>query len=142
LAGGTDYAGFLNELSDAVELVIATDSGTAHLAALARPILSLFGGSPWRRYAPLGRFNAVLTREVPCSPCRQFDRESINLCHTQECLTNLRPEQVERGLDAYLAGGDFRVPRHVSGIWIAQSPWERHLPEMSGTIQRGLTAFS
>jgi heptosyltransferase-2 len=138
LSGGADYAGFLRELEDAVDLVIATDSGTAHLAALARPIVSLFGGSPWQRYAPLGRFNAVLTRWMPCSPCRQFDRGTINLCHTQECLTNLRPEQVEQGLDAYLAGEDFRRPRLIGGMWIAQAPWERHLPEESRlNLQRG-----
>jgi ADP-heptose:LPS heptosyltransferase len=131
LVGGVDYAGFLSELEDAVDLVIATDSGTAHLAALSRPILSLFGGSPWQCYAPLGRCNAVLTRGMPCSPCRQFDRETINLCHSQECLTNLRPEQVEQGLDAYLAGEDFRPPRLIGGIWIAQAPWERQLPEES-----------
>jgi hypothetical protein len=131
VAGGTDYAGFLSELEDAVDLVIATDSGTAHLAALSRPILSLFGGSPWQRYAPLGRCNAVLTRWMPCSPCRQFDRGTINLCHTQECLTNLRPDYVEQGLDAYLAGEDFRQPRLLATMWIAQAPWERHLPEES-----------
>jgi ADP-heptose:LPS heptosyltransferase len=131
LIGGADYAGFLNELQEAVDLVIATDSGTAHLAALGRPILSLFGGSPWQRYAPLGRFNAVLTRWMPCSPCRQFDRGTINLCHSQECLTRLLPEQVEQGLDLYLAGEDFRPPRLLGDLWIAQAPWERNLPNES-----------
>jgi hypothetical protein len=131
LMGGADYSGFLNELQEAVDLVIATDSGTAHLASLARPILSLFGGSPWQRYAPLGRFNAVMTRWMACSPCRQFDRGTINLCHSQECLTRLLPEQVEHGLDLYLAGEDFRSPRLLGDLWIAQAPWERNLPSES-----------
>jgi heptosyltransferase-2 len=131
VAGGADYADFLAELADSVDLIIATDSGTAHLAALSRPVLSLFGGSPWQRYAPLGRFNAVLTRWMPCSPCRQFDRGTINLCHSQECLTNLRPEQVEQGLNAYLAGDDFRMPRLLGDMWMAEAPWEMHLPNGS-----------
>ena len=124
LIGNEDFGGFLHELAEAVDLVIATDSGTAHLASLVRPVLSLFGGSPWRRFAPLGRSNAVVTRRLPCSPCPQFDRTLVNTCTTRECLTNLSPAQVEACLDVYLGGRASVRPLLVRGAWLARAPWE------------------
>jgi heptosyltransferase-2 len=123
LAGGEDFGAFLGELAGAVDLVVATDSGTAHLAALVCPVVSLFGGSPWKRYAPLGPFNAVVTRSEACSPCVQFDRSRLNTCHTQECLTNCLPEQVDACLVAYLRGLEGKSLRRVGGVWMAQAPW-------------------
>jgi heptosyltransferase-2 len=124
IVGGGDFGATLRTLAEAVDLLIATDSGTAHLAALARPVVSLFGGSPWRRFAPLGRFNLVLSRRYPCSPCWQFLRNAANLCHTQECLLNLFPEQVDECLGVYLSGADLRTPTQVDGVWLAQAPWD------------------
>src|SRR5262249_42042745 len=49
LVGTSDFEDGLRRLAEAVDLVIATDSGTAHLASLVRPVVSLFGGSPWTR---------------------------------------------------------------------------------------------
>ncbi|HZT79115.1 MAG TPA: glycosyltransferase family 9 protein [Gemmataceae bacterium] len=118
IVGGPDFGAFLDALAG-VDLVLATDSGTAHLASLVRPVLSLFGGSPWRRFAPLGRHNAVVTRDYPCSPCRQFDRTTVNGCVGRECLTNLFPAQVGAALDAYLAGEG-----KVEGARLARAPWD------------------
>src|SRR5207245_5287141 len=92
ITGGSDFGATLRRLHQLVDLVVATDSGTAHLAALVRPVVSLFGGSPWHKFAPLGRFNAILSRRYPCSPCRQFNRGEANTCHTQERLTILIPQ--------------------------------------------------
>jgi heptosyltransferase-2 len=125
LVGGRDIGSFLSALAAAVDLVIATDSGTAHLASLVRPVVSLFGGSPWRRFAPLGASHVILSRNYPCSPCSQFVRRRVNLCHTQECLTNFFPQQVQACLDAYLAGADCRASLHVAGVWMVQAPWSQ-----------------
>jgi heptosyltransferase-2 len=124
LIGGADFGKFLDELAESVELVIATDSGTEHLASLVRPVLSIFGGSPWRRFAPLGPCNAIVTRQLPCSPCPQFDRSLVNTCATRECLTNLTPYQIEVCLDAYLAGRASVEPRRIGDAWLARAPWE------------------
>ena len=124
LVGSNEFGWFLRELANGIDLVIASDSGTAHLASLVRPVLSLFGGSPWRRFAPLGRYNAVVTRQLPCSPCPQFDRRLVNTCSTRECLANLSPEQVEACLDAHLAGKKSVRPRLVHGAWLVRAPWE------------------
>jgi heptosyltransferase-2 len=125
LVGGSRFGAFLRDLAEHVDLVVATDSGTAHLASLVRPVVSLFGGSPWWRFAPLGSCNAVLCRRLPCSPCRQFQRDAVNTCHTQECLANLFPEQVWAGIRAYLDGVDLTQERQVEGVWLAAAPWER-----------------
>ena len=124
LLGGADFGWFLQELAESVELVIATDSGTAHLASLVRPVFSIFGGSPWRRFAPLGPCNAIVTRQLPCSPCPQFDRNLVNTCMTKECLVNLTPHQVEACLDAYLAGKASIEPGRVADAWLACAPWD------------------
>lgn len=123
IAGGRDFADTLRRLQESVDLVIATDSGTAHLASLARPVVSLFGGSPWWRFAPLGRFNMVLSQRVHCSPCIQFHRVAVNTCHTQECLSQLTPDQVYACLTAYLTGLDLYKETHLNGVWMAQAPW-------------------
>ena len=81
-------------LAEAVDLVIATDSGTAHLTSLVRPVISLCGGSPWTRFAPLGRYNVVLSRRYPCSPCWQFVRGCI------DCRLNV-------------AGGSINIPAEI-----------------------------
>lgn len=125
IVGGSDFRETLRRLHRLVDLVVATDSGTAHLAALARPVVSLFGGSPWQKFAPLGRFNAILSRRYPCSPCRQFDRVEANTCHTQECLTNLLPEQILACLAAYVEGQDFARGAYLDGVWITAAPWSR-----------------
>jgi heptosyltransferase-2 len=136
LVGGDDYSDFVNKAADQVDVVVATDSGTAHLLSLACPIISLFGGSPWRRFAPLGAHNAVICRHLPCSPCRQFDRRSINLCQTQECLTNLLPECVMGCLDAYLGKVDFHEPFNFKDVWATQAPWDYQLIEVAKRLPR------
>jgi ADP-heptose:LPS heptosyltransferase len=123
IVGGSDFEDTLQRLHHSVDLVIATDSGTAHLAALVRPVISLFGGSPWQKFAPLGRFNAILSRRYHCRPCRQFNRVEANTCHTQECLTNLFPEQVFACLTAYLDGQDLSRGADLEGIWMTEAPW-------------------
>lgn len=123
IVGGANFASTLHRLQRLVDVVVATDSGTAHLAALVRPVVSLFGGSPWQRFAPLGRFNAVLSRRYPCSPCPQFNRTNANTCHTQECLSNLLPEQVFACLTAYLEGQDLERGAYLHGVWMTEAPW-------------------
>ena len=91
--GSADYASFLGDISD-LDLIIATDGGTAHLCSLVKPVLSIFGSSPWRRYAPFGRENVVLTRDLSCSPCCNFSMAEINGCMSRECIVGIYPEAV------------------------------------------------
>jgi ADP-heptose:LPS heptosyltransferase len=117
IEGGADIGAFLDSLAG-IDLVVAVDGGTAHLCSLRKPIVSVFGSSPWRRYAPFGMNNVLLTRDEPCSPCVQFSATEVNGCVTRECTAMLRPRQVERvvlsnGIDFSGVSG-VRVERGVS----------------------------
>ncbi|OYZ20732.1 MAG: hypothetical protein B7Y39_10195 [Bdellovibrio sp. 28-41-41] len=90
IKGGNNIVPFLDSIS-ILDLLVATDSGTAHLCSLSGvPILSLFGASPSTRFRPLGVSNRLVTLNYNCSPCPQFEINKINLCTTKECLTNIR----------------------------------------------------
>jgi ADP-heptose:LPS heptosyltransferase len=108
--GGSDFAAFLASLDD-VDLVVASDGGTAQICSLRKPICSIFGSSPWRRYAPFGRGNVLLTRDEVCSPCVQFSAEWVNGCLTRECMSALSARQVAGIVQS--DGADFS---HVRGL--------------------------
>ena len=102
--GGPDFRSFLDAIGD-LDVVIATDGGSAHVCSLEKPVLSLFGSSPWRRYAPFGKENVVATRDLSCSPCRQFSVEEVNGCMTRECIIGLEPAVIQQALLAVDAVG-------------------------------------
>jgi ADP-heptose:LPS heptosyltransferase len=95
IIGGADFRTFLDALED-IDLIVATDGGSGHLCSLQKPVLSIFGSSPWRRYAPFGPDNIVLTRDLGCSPCCNFSMEEVNGCVTRECVVGLEPDLVAR----------------------------------------------
>jgi ADP-heptose:LPS heptosyltransferase len=93
VVGDDDFAAFFAALAP-VDLVVASDGGTAHLCSLRKPVCSIFGSSPWRRYAPFGRTNVLITRDEICSPCVQSSAHAINGCVTRECMARIEPAQV------------------------------------------------
>lgn len=104
LIGGHNVGAFVDAV-DGLDLVVASDGGTAHLCSLVTPIVSIFGPSPFRRYAPFGRFNRLLTRELSCSPCCQYATDLVNGCLTTECMTLITPHHLERACDVPLTPG-------------------------------------
>ncbi len=89
-------------------LFIGNDSGPMHLAAaLGVPTVALFGpGSP-RRTAPRGRGPVIaLSRDYPCSPCRQdFFRECPPAPSGRPfCLEEIRVDEVVGAARALLSG--------------------------------------
>ena len=122
IEGGSDFAAFLEAL-EPIDLILASDGGTAHICSLRKPVCSVFGSSPWRRYAPFGRDNVLITRDEPCSPCVQFSTQEVNGCLSRECTALLRPAQVVEVL--FSNGMDFsgvsgvRVERGVSHRYVA-----------------------
>jgi len=89
---GVTTVGLLPALLSRASLLITNDSGPMHIAAaVGTPVVALFGPTSAVRTGPYGVGHAVLTGEVPCSPC--FSRT----CHNTlplECLRTVSPEQV------------------------------------------------
>ncbi len=104
---GVPAVGLLPALLSQAALLITNDSGPMHIAAaVATPVLALFGPTSHVRTGPYGGGHRVLTNEVPCRPC--FSRSCRNQVHL-ECLTKIMPEQAVIAAKAQLAAR--MVPR-------------------------------
>jgi len=90
---GTTNLRELAYLCKKADVVISTDSGPMHLAAvLGTPVVALFGPTaPWRT-GPYGHMHRVLRMERDCSPC--FQRN----CETVECMTAIEVDDVFRAV--------------------------------------------
>ncbi|MGO9592498.1 MAG: glycosyltransferase family 9 protein [Steroidobacteraceae bacterium] len=106
LRPGAAFIGSSDNISDMwallaeCDVAIASDGGSAHLASLACPVLSLFASSPHMRFAPFGRENRVVTLKLKCSPCMNAHDRQVNLCLTNECSFGILPETVLSALEA------------------------------------------
>jgi heptosyltransferase-1 len=91
LAGATTV-GLLPALLSRASLLITNDSGPMHVAAaVGTAIVALFGPTSAVRTGPYGAGHAVLSGNVPCSPC--FSRTCDNAV-SLECLKMVSPQQV------------------------------------------------
>jgi heptosyltransferase-2 len=116
IAGGDDIAATRARIAT-LDWVVASDGGAAHLCGLEAPVVSIFGPSPFRRYAPLGRWNRLLTQELDCSPCCQWARGLINGCLTTECMVGIAPSVVLAALaDTRLARADPGACEVAAGV--------------------------
>jgi ADP-heptose:LPS heptosyltransferase len=83
--------------------VVSPDSGPAHMAgALGVPVAAVFGPTSPERWAPMGPRVKVLRRELACSPCSNHGGASCPV-DTMECMNELEPEDVWKGLKELLA---------------------------------------
>ena len=81
----------LAALYEKADLVISTDTGPMQLAAaVATPVVALFGPTVVWRTGPSGPGHRVIRTGVGCSPC--FKRRCP--VHTQECMTVIAVERV------------------------------------------------
>lgn len=95
LGGRLDWSELAAVLRRA-DLVIANNSGVAHLAAACgRATLAIYSGSHQpQEWGPRGESVRAVTAIVPCSPCGY---ESLELCpHDHRCMTLIEPEAIFR----------------------------------------------
>ena len=95
LCGRTQLADAIDLLSGA-DVAVTNDSGLMHVAAaLARPLVALYGSSSPGFTPPLAKRVAILQHPVPCSPC--FAR-TCRYDHL-DCLNKLTPDAVMQAIE-------------------------------------------
>jgi len=102
LGGQIDW-GELAGVMRRADLVIANNSGVAHLAAACgRPTLAIYSGSHQpQEWGPRGESVRAVTAVVPCSPCGY---ERLELCpHDHRCMKLIEPEIIFRDALAMLS---------------------------------------
>ena len=88
------------DLLSCADAVVANDSGLMHIAAaLARPLVALYGPTSPQFAPPLTSQCRILRLPLECSPCGQ---KICPLGHGR-CMWNLKPDRVIQALDG-LAG--------------------------------------
>jgi ADP-heptose:LPS heptosyltransferase len=104
LVGQTDWSELAGVLGQA-DLVIANNSGVAHLAAACgRPTLAIYSGSHQpQEWGPRGQTVRTITALVSCSPCGY---EKLELCpHDHLCMSLIEPEAVLQHARVMLSRG-------------------------------------
>src|SRR5262249_17786087 len=96
---GRDHPALLPALLAELRLLVAPDSGPAHVAAaVGVPVVALFGPTDPRLTAPAGAGHAALWRRPPCAPCFLAD------CPVDHrCLRGLGVEEVLAAVRARVA---------------------------------------
>ena len=104
-------------LAEAIDLmsvsqsVVSNDSGLMHMgAALAVPVVGVYGSSDPTFTPPLGNNSAMVSLNLSCSPC--FKR-TCPLGHT-DCLEKLEPERVLSALAELQQDNAVRLNTNVS----------------------------
>lgn len=76
-------------------LLVSNDSGSMHVAtAVGTPVVGVFGAThPRLGFAPLGPADAVVTLDLPCSPCSLHGDRACRY-GTHACMEDLEPRRV------------------------------------------------
>ena len=79
----------LTELIWRAALFIGGDTGPMHIASVAKtPVVAILGPTDPAVIGPYGNRHQVITKGLPCSPCRN------RRCKTLECLRSITPNEV------------------------------------------------
>jgi lipopolysaccharide heptosyltransferase II len=100
-AGLVDLAAILERL----DVFVTGDTGPMHLAAaVATPVVAVFGPSDPSRYGPLGTGHRIVRVQLPCSPCNRV-RLPPERCrgHVPDCLEGIGVAEVARATEDVLA---------------------------------------
>ena len=115
VAGASDWFGTA-EIVQAADLVIANNSGVAHLAAACgTPTLAIYSGSHQpQEWGPRGdRVHAVMAL-VPCSPCGYDKLQECPNDHL--CMKQIAPETIADQALAMLSGAKRHPPHKKSAM--------------------------
>lgn len=77
------------------EVLVTSDSGPAHFAALAEAdIVVLFGSETPSLYGPLGDHAHSLSAGLACSPCLSAANHRLSFCKDNQCMKSISVEEV------------------------------------------------
>ena len=86
----------LYEVMKNSECVVATDSGSAHVAGVtSRKVIALHGPTSFEKTGPYGNsMNEIIEAnlKIPCSPC--YNTSRITLCPKNKCMIDLSPDRI------------------------------------------------
>jgi len=95
LSGETNIPN-LYEVMKNSECVVATDSGSAHIAGVCcKKVIALHGPTKFERTGPYGNSSNEIIEanlKMPCSPC--YNTSRIKSCPENKCMVNLSPDTV------------------------------------------------
>jgi len=87
---------------------VGNDSGPTHLAAaLAVPVVAIYGPTDPLLLGPYGNGNITLSTKVECGPCRR--RSLAERCSHIKCLTQIDAAQVCEAVDQLLSDNKGRL---------------------------------
>ena len=129
------------------DLFIGNDSAPTHLAvAVGTPVVALFGPTDVDNFRPLGPYDVVVRKELPCSPCFRWLGGSMQHLHglrpvegSAECMRLITPHDVILAVEQQL---DRLALRQARGL--ERPAW---LPAASpdgaaaGTVRAAATAW-
>jgi heptosyltransferase-3 len=86
----------LAAVSLASDIFFGIDSAPMHIAAaVKKPVIALFGPTGESTWGPYGKNHIVLSKALPCKPCRKGMCEGIDL---RECMSAIKPEDVKKAV--------------------------------------------
>ncbi len=86
----------LAAISEASNLFIGVDSAPMHIAAAVKtPVITPFGPTAENVWRPYGNGHIVITKNLPCKPCKKSMCEGILL---RECMTAIKPDDVKEAV--------------------------------------------
>ena len=78
-------------------LLVCNDSSLMHIAvAVGTPVVAVYGPNDHKRSAPLGAQHTIIRKDLPCSPCDNFDgAEKVKICPiNRRCFESMSPQEV------------------------------------------------
>ena len=103
-----DFSGKTNLLElltlfNLADILVANDSGLAHLASFANiKKFIIFGPESPQVYTPFGENTCIIYSSLPCSPCFSAFNHRNSACQDNQCLKIIRPDEVYEMIKAYL----------------------------------------
>lgn len=104
LTGKTKNIRELLSLLQVSSLLVSSDSGIPHLAAMtALPSIVLFGPETPVRYAPLHKQQKIFYARYSCSPCLSAFNHRQSKCSSNKCMQAITPAEVYQEVIKYIS---------------------------------------